>query len=81
MSDDLYQAWLEQRRAAAPPDEMPDRVLRSVVEMQARQKQVFAVRLGCWIERSRAARYAAYAAALLIGSVPFLTYCAYLMVV
>jgi hypothetical protein len=79
MSDDLYQAWIEQRRAAAPPDELPDRVMRLVMELQSQQQQVFARRLASWIERSRWARYAACGAAMLIGSMPFVTYFAYLM--
>ena len=81
MSDDFYQSWIKQRRSAVPPDELPDRVMSLVTEMQMQQKQVFVVRLATWIERSRLARYAACGAAMLVGSVPFLAYLAYLMVV
>jgi len=81
MSDDVYQAWIEQRRAAAPRDEMPDRVMQLVMEVETRQKQVFALRLASWIERSRWARYVVCGAAMLIGSVPFVTYFTYLMLV
>ena len=81
MTDDLYQQWLQQRRAAAPPDDMPDRVMRSVTEVQVRQQQFIAVRLAICIERSRLARYSACGAAMLIGSMPFLAYFAFLMVV
>jgi hypothetical protein len=77
MSDDWYQAWIEQRRAAAPPDEMPDRVMQSVMELQTEEKPVFAVRIAGWIERSRVACCAACAAAMLIGSTPFVAYFAY----
>ena len=79
MSDDWYQAWIEQRRAAAPPDQMPDRVMQLVMEVQTREKQVLALRIASWIERSRAARYVACGAAMLIGSTPFVTYFAYLI--
>ena len=77
MSDDWYLAWIEQRRAVAPPDEMPDRVMQLVMEVQTSQKQV--LRIAGWIERSRVARCVACAAALLIGSTPFVAYFAYLM--
>ena len=81
MSDDLYQAWIEQRRAASPTDEMPNRVMQLVMEMQAQRKQAFALRLASWIEQSRAARYVVCGAAMLIGSTPFVAYFAYLMLV
>ena len=81
MSHDLYRAWIEQRRAAAPPDEMPDRVMQLVTEVQTQRKQVVAVRLASWIERSCVASYVACGAALLIGSTPFVAYFAYLMLV
>jgi hypothetical protein len=79
MSDDWYLAWIEQRRAAAPCDEMPDRVMQLLMEVQTSQKQVLALRLASWIERSRVARYVACGAAILIGSTPFVAYFAYLM--
>ena len=79
MSDDWYLAWIEQRRAAAPPDEMPEQVMRLVREVQTSQQPVLAVRFASWIERSRMARYVACGAALLIGSTPFVAYFAYLM--
>lgn len=81
MSDDLYEAWISERRAATPPDEMPDQVMRSIEQLQSKQKQAVAARLVAWIERSRLGRYAACSVAMLIGSTPFLTYFAYLMVV
>ena len=79
MSDDSYQAWIEQRRAMRPPDDFPDRVMQLVMEVQTKQRHVFALRLASWIERWRLARYAAASAALLVGSVPFVTYFAYLL--
>ena len=79
MSDDWYLAWIEQRRAAAPPDEMPEQVMRLVREVQTSQQPVLALRFASWIERSRVARYVACVAALLIGSTPFVAYFAYLM--
>jgi hypothetical protein len=77
MSDDWYSAWIEQRRTAAPPDEMPDRVMQLVMEVQPSKKPV--LRIASWIERSRVARCVACGAALLIGSTPFVAYFAYLM--
>jgi hypothetical protein len=79
MSDDWYLAWIEQRRAAAPPDEMPDRVMQLVMEVQTKKKQVLVLRIASRIERSRVARCVACGAALLIGSTPFVAYFAYLM--
>lgn len=79
MSDDRYQAWIEQRRAVAPPGDFPDRVMLLVMEVETKQGQVFALRVANWIERSRLARYVAYGAAMLIGGVPFVTYVAYLL--
>jgi hypothetical protein len=58
---------------------MPDRVMQLVMKVQTRQKQVFALRLASWIERSRVSRYAACGAAMLIGSTPFVAYFAYLV--
>ena len=77
MSDDWYQAWIEQRRAAAPRDELPDRVMQLVMELQTSQKPV--LRIASWIERSRVARCVVCGAALLIGSTPFVAYFAYLL--
>jgi hypothetical protein len=79
MSDYWYLAWIEQRRAAAPRDEMTERVMHLVMEVQKREKQVLVLRFAGWIERSRVARYVACGAALLIGSAPFVAYFAYLM--
>ena len=79
MSDDWYQAWIEQRRAAAPRDEMPDRVMQLLAEVETREKQVLTLRIVGWIERSRVARYVACTAALVIGSTPFVAYFAYLI--
>ncbi|HJS06867.1 MAG TPA: hypothetical protein VJ809_04380 [Pirellulales bacterium] len=79
MSDDWYLTWIEQRRAAAPRDEMPERVMQLVMEVQTTEKQILALRFASWIERSRVGRYVACGAALLIGSTPFVTYFAYLM--
>ena len=81
MSDDWYQAWIDQRRAAAPPDELPDRVMQLVMEEQTREDQIVALRIARWIDRSRAARFAACAAAMLIGSTPFVAYFAFLILV
>jgi hypothetical protein len=78
MSDDWYLAWIEQRRAAAPPEEMPDRVMQLVM-IPTREQEVVALRIASWIERSRVARCAACAAAMLIGSTPFVAYFAFLM--
>jgi hypothetical protein len=79
MSDDWYLAWIEQRRAAAPPDELPDRVMLLVTEIPTREEEVVALRIASWIDRSRVARCAACAAAMLIGSTPFVAYFAFLM--
>ena len=79
MSDDWYLAWIEQRRAAAPRDEMPERVMHLVMEVQTRERPVLTLRFASWIERSRVARYVACGAALVIGSTPFVTYFAYLI--
>ena len=81
MSDDWYQAWLEQQRAAAPPGGLPDRVMQLVMEMPRAEKQVLPLRIANWIERSRVARCAACAAAMLIGSTPFVAYFAFLILV
>jgi hypothetical protein len=81
MSDDWYLAWIEQRRAAAPGNEMSDRVMQLVMEVQTREKQILALRIASWIERSRVARCVACGAAMLIGSTPFMAYFAYLMLV
>ena len=78
MSDDWYRAWIEQRRAVAPPDEMSARVMQLVMEVPPRETEVLVLR---WIERSRVARCVACGAAMLIGSIPFVTYFAYLMLV
>jgi hypothetical protein len=79
MSDDWYPGWIEQRRAAAPRDGMPERVMQLVMETSTRERRGLAVRLASRIERSRVARYVAYAAALVIGSTPFVAYFAYLI--
>jgi hypothetical protein len=79
MSDDWYQAWIEQRRAATPPEEMSQRVMQLVLAGQTRKKPRLALRITNSIERSIAARYVACGAALLIGSTPFVTYFAYLV--
>lgn len=81
MSDDWYQAWIEQRRAAASPDEMPDRVMRVVMEAPTKNKHVIGLRLARRIEQSRVASCAACGAALLIGSTPFVAYFAFLKLV
>ena len=81
MSDDWYLAWIEQRRAAAPRDELPDRVMQLVREEQTREEQVVALRIASWMDRSRVARFAACAAAMLIGSTPFVAYFAFLILV
>jgi len=81
MSNDWYLAWIEQRRAAAPRDELPDRVMQLVREEQTREEQVVALRIASWIDRSRVARCAACAAAMLIGSTPFVAYFAFLILV
>jgi hypothetical protein len=81
MVDDLYDSWIEERRSTVPPDEMVDRVMQSVLELQSRDRQAIAVRLAGWIERSRLARSVACATAMLIGSMPFVTFFVYLMVV
>ena len=81
MSDDWYQAWIEHRRAAAPPGGLPDRVMQLVMEMPRAEKQVVSLRIAGWIERSRVARCVACAAAMLIGSTPFVAYFAFLILV
>jgi hypothetical protein len=81
MSDDWYQTWIEQRRAAAPPGELPDRVMRLVMAVRPSEKRPPAWRIASWIERSPVARWAACGAAMLIGSTPFVAYFAYLMLV
>jgi hypothetical protein len=79
MTDDWYLAWIEQRRAAAPPDELPDRVVQLVIEEQTREDLAVALRIASWIDRSLVARCAACAAAMLVGSTPFVAYFAFLM--
>ena len=81
MSDDWYLAWIEQRRAAAPPEELPDRVMQLVMDMPTSEKQVVVLRIASWMDRSRVARFAACAAAMLIGSTPFVAYFAFLILV
>jgi hypothetical protein len=81
MSDDWYRAWIERRRTAAPPTDMADRVMRAVMEVEAAQKQILALRFVSWIERSRAARYVACGTAMLIGSAPMAAFFAYLLLV
>ena len=81
MSHDWYQAWIEQRRAAAPPDDLPDRVMQSVMDLPTTEKELVTLRIATWIERSPFARCVACAAAMLIGSAPFVTYFAFLILV
>ena len=79
MSEHWYQVWLEERRAVDPPDELSDRVMRLVTESQTAQRQVLAIWIANRVERSRLARYLACITAMLIGSVPFVTFVAYLL--
>lgn len=78
MSDDWYQTWIEQRRAVVPRDELPDRVMQRVMDVQTREKHALVFRISSWVERSLVARCVACGAAMLIGSVPFAAYFAYL---
>ncbi len=67
-----YEEWLEQRRSVSPSSTLSDQIMRSVSERHATHRVTLPVRIGLWIERSRVARGVACAAALLVGSTPFL---------
>lgn len=73
MTDDQeYEEWLERRRSTSPSRELTGRIMSSVSHRETPRRLALLIRVGLWIERSRATRYAACAAALLIGSTPFL---------
>jgi len=78
MSEDpLYDEWIDQRRAIGSPDDLTDRVMASVEELDSQRKQFLFLRIAQWIEDKRLARWSACLAALLVGSSPFL-YLAYI---
>jgi hypothetical protein len=67
-----YEEWLEQRRSISPPCELADRIMSSVSDRETTRRVSWLICVAIWVEKSRLARYAACAAALLIGSTPFL---------
>jgi len=73
MTDDRdYDEWLEQRRSIGPPCELVDQIMSLVSDRETTRRVSWLICVGLWVEKSRLARYAACAVALLIGSAPFL---------
>ena len=70
--DELYQLWLEQRRSEHPTPDLADRVMNAIAEAEAGRRASRLVLLLLWVDRTRTRRLAVCAAALLIGSLPFL---------
>ena len=69
--DDLYQRWIVRRRGDRPTPEFSDRVMTAVTRIEAGRRASRLVSVLLWIDHTRSRRLAACAAALLIGSLPF----------
>ena len=72
MNHDPYEQWLAERRSVSPPGDLPNQVMCRVVELEEQRKAVWWLGLVQRVERSRAARCAVGAAALIIGGFAFL---------
>ncbi|MCA9121773.1 MAG: hypothetical protein H6822_07210 [Planctomycetaceae bacterium] len=73
MPDDSdYEGWLNHRRSMSPSSELLGRIMSAVSHRETARRVSLLIRIGLWVEQSRVARCAACAAALLVGSMPFL---------
>ena len=69
--NELYQRWIEQRRAERPGPELTDRVMMALTRASISQPPSRPGLLLMWIDCSRLRRLAACVGAFLVGSMPF----------
>ena len=71
MTENPYEQWLAERRAATPPATLADQIMSQVAQLERQRRDIWWLRLVQRIEHSRAARFAVCGGALAVGCLPF----------